>query len=140
MKVNQQIIDFINEHHLLTLSTSQNDTPYCCNVFYVYDQLSNQLIFSTEIKTKHAQDFICNTNVAGSIALETKEVSKIQGVQLLGTIKELKGEHLKIAKEQYIKAFSYAENMELYLWAMPLNFIKMTHNKLGFGKKLIWKK
>jgi len=140
MQIDQQIIHFLNEHHLLTLATSQNNKPYCCNLFYVYDQVSNQLIFSTEKKTKHAQDFITNTNVAGSIALETKEVSKIQGVQLLGTIQELKGEHLKIAKEQYIKAFAYAENMELYLWAMPLNFIKMTHNKLGFGKKLIWKK
>ena len=57
-----------------------------------------------------------------------------------GAIEELKGERLKIAKEQYIKAFSYAANMDLHLWAMPLNFIKMTHNKLGFGKKLIWEK
>ena len=140
MQIDQHIIHFLNKHHLLTLATSQNNKPYCCNLFYVYDQLSNQLIFSTDPKTKHAQDFIYNTNVAGSIALETKEVSKIQGIQLLGSIKELKGEHLKIATEQYIKAFTYAENMELYLWAMPLNFIKMTHNKLGFGKKLIWKK
>jgi len=139
MKVDLQIIHFLNEHHLLTLATSQNNKPYCCNLFYVYDQVSNQLIFSTETKTKHAQDFITNTNVAGSVALETNEVSKIQGVQLLGTIFELKGERLKIAKEQYIKAFSYAANMDLHLWAMPLNFIKMTHNKLGFGKKLIWK-
>jgi len=140
MKVDLQIIHFLNEHHLLTLATSQNNKPYCCNLFYVYDQVSNQLIFSTETKTKHAQDFITNTNVAGSVALETKNVSKIQGVQLLGTIEELKGERLKIAKEQYIKAFSYAANMELHLWVMPLNFIKMTHNKLGFGKKLIWEK
>ena len=140
MQIDQEIIHFLNDHHLLTLATSQNNKPYCCNLFYVYDQLSNQLIFSTETKTKHAQEFICNTNVAGSIALETKEVSKIQGVQLLGTIQELKGEHLRIAKEQYIKAFSYAANMDIHLWAMPLNFIKMTHNKLGFGKKLIWEK
>ena len=140
MYIDEQIIHFLNEHHLLTLATSQNNKPYCCNLFYVYDKVSNQLIFSTETKTKHAQDFIYNTNVAGSIALETKEVSKIQGVQLLGTIFELKGERLKIAKEQYIKAFSYAANMDLHLWAMPLNFIKMTHNKLGFGKKLIWEK
>ena len=140
MQIDRQITHFLNEHHLLTLATSQNNKPYCCNLFYVYDQVSNQLIFSTETKTKHAQDFICNINVAGSIALETKEVSKIQGVQLLGTVLELKGERLKIAKAQYIKAFAYAENMELYLWAMPLNFIKMTHNKLGFGKKLVWKK
>ena len=140
MQIDQQIIHFLNEHHLLTLATSQNNKPYCCNLFYVYDQVSNQLIFSTETKTKHAQDFITNTNVAGSVALETKNVSKIQGVQLLGTIEELKGERLKIAKEQYIKAFSYAANMELHLWVMPLSFIKMTHNKLGFGKKLIWEK
>ena len=140
MQIDQQIIHFLNEHHLLTLATSQNNKPYCCNLFYVYDKDRNQLIFSTEKKTKHAQDFITNTNVAASIALETNEVSKIQGVQLLGTILELKGEHLKIAKEQYINAFSYAANMDLHLWAMPLNFIKMTHNKLGFGKKLIWKK
>jgi len=139
MQIDQQIIHFLNEHHLLTLATSQNNKPYCCNLFYVYDKDRNQLIFSTEKKTKHAQDFITNTNVAASIALETNEVSKIQGVQLLGTILELKGEHLKIAKEQYINAFSYAANMDLHLWAMPLNFIKMTHNKLGFGKKLIWK-
>ena len=140
MQIDRQIIRFLNEHHLLTLATSQNNKPYCCNVFYIYDQLSNQLMFSTETKTKHAQDFICNTNVAGSIALETKEVGKIQGVQLLGSILELNGENLRIAKEQYIKAFSYAVNMDLHLWAMPLTFIKMTHNKLGFGKKLIWEK
>ena len=140
MQIDQQIIHFLNEHHLLTLATSQNNKPYCCNLFYVYDRVSNQLIFSTETKTKHAQDFITTTNVAGSIAFETKEVSKIQGVQLLGTILELKAERLKIAEEQYIRAFPYAENMEIHLWAMTLSFIKMTHNKLGFGKKLIWEK
>ena len=138
--VDLEIIDFINEHHLLTLATSKNNIPYCCNMFYVYDVINNQLIFSTKAKTKHAQDFITNPNVAGSIALETKVVSEIQGVQLLGTIQELKTEKLKIAKEQYIKAFSYAANMDIHLWVMPLNFIKMTHNKLGFGKKLIWEK
>jgi len=136
--VDQQIIDFINEHHLLTLATSKNNTPYCCSVFYVYDVVSNQLIFSSDTKTKHAQDFIANPNVAGTIALETKEVSKIQGVQLLGTIQELKGEELKIANKQYLKAFSYAANMNIHLWVMQLNFIKMTHNKLGFGKKIVW--
>ena len=139
MNVDQQIIDFINEHHLLTLATSQNKTPYCCNVFYVYDVTNNQLIFSSDIKTKHAQEFTLNPNVAGSIALETKEITKIQGVQLLGKITELKGGDLKDAKKQYLQAFSYARLMKPHLWAMRLTFIKMTHNKLGFGKKLIWK-
>jgi len=140
MMVDQQIIDFINEHHLLTLATSKENTPYCCNVFYVYDVTINQLIFSSDTKTKHAQDFIINSNVAGSIALETKEVAKIQGVQLLGEITELKGEDLNTAKKQYLQAFPYVRLMETHLWAMRLTVIKMTHNKLGFGKKLIWEK
>ena len=138
MNLDQQIIDFINEHHLLTLATSKGNIPYCCNVFYVYDAANNQLIFSTDTKTKHAQDFTLNPNVAGSIALETKEVAKIQGVQLLGEIIELKGESLKAAKKQYLQVFPYARLMEIHLWAMQLTFIKMTHNKLGFGKKLVW--
>ena len=138
--MDQQIIDFINEHHLLTLATSKENIPYCCNVFYVYDAASYQLIFSTDTKTKHAQDFITNPNVAGSIALETKEVAKIQGVQLLGKITELKGDDLKVAKKQYLQAVPYARLMEIHLWVMQLAFIKMTHNKLGFGKKLVWEK
>ena len=63
----------------------------------MYDSLSNQLIFSSDTKTKHAQYFITNPNLAGAIALETKEISKIQGVQLLGAIHELKDVELKIA-------------------------------------------
>ena len=140
MNVDQQIIDFINENHLLTLATSKGNTPYCCNVFYVYDAANNQLIFSSDTKTKHVQDFIVNLNVAGSIALETKEVSKIQGLQLLGKITELKGEDLNTAKKQYVQGFPYARLMAIHLWAMQLSFIKMTHNRLGFGKKLIWER
>ena len=136
--IDKRIIDFIKAHHLLTLATAKESNPYCSNCFYVFDEQKNCLIFSSDKKTKHAQDFIANPNVAGTIALETKEVSKIQGVQLLGTILELKEEELKITKKQYLKAFPYARLMKPKLWAMRLTFIKMTHNKLGFGKKLIW--
>jgi uncharacterized protein len=136
----KRIIEFIKRHHLLTLATSKDNTPYCCNVFYVYDEKNNSLIFSSEIKTKHAIDFIENPNVAASISLETKDIEKIQGVQLLGKIIEPKGEEINNATKRYLKEFPYAEKMKLYLWKMKLTFIKMTHNKLGFGKKIIWQK
>ena len=136
--MDKAIVEFINKHHLLTLATSKDNVAYCCNVFYVFNHENNSFIFSSDTKTKHAQDFIANPNVAGTIALETKEISKIQGVQLLGEIQELNGEKLKIAKEQYIKAYPYARLMETHLWEMELTFAKMTHNRLGFGKKLIW--
>ena len=136
--MDKAIVEFINEHHLLTLATSKDNVAYCCNVFYVFNQENNSFIFSSDTKTKHAQDFIANPNVAGTIALETKEISKIQGVQLLGEIIELKGDDLEKASKQYLKAYPYARLMETHLWEMKLTFAKMTHNQLGFGKKLIW--
>ena len=36
------------------------------------------------LKPKHAQDFTEPPEVDGTIALDTKDVKKIQGVQLLG--------------------------------------------------------
>lgn len=138
--MDKRIIAFINKHHLLTLATSKNNEPYCSNAFYVFNEKNKSLIFSSEITTKHAQDFMLNPKVAASIALDTKIVEKIQGVQLLGEIKSLKANKLQIAKKLYLKAFPYARLMEVRLWALQLTFVKMTHNQLGFGKKLIWKK
>jgi len=138
--LDKRIIKFINEHHLLTLSTVNKNIPYCCNVFYVYNEISNSLIFSSDSKTKHVQDFIENPRVAGSIAIETRKINEIQGLQLLGDITEPLSNELTTLKSMYINAFPYASNMQIHLWEMNLNFIKMTHNQLGFGNKLIWEK
>ena len=138
--LDKKIVEFINQHHLLTLATSNDNMPYCCNAFYVFNKENLSLIFSSDISTKHAQDFTKNPNVAGGISLETKAVGKIQGVQLLGEVIKLKGEKLEKASKQYLKAYPYARLMDTCLWEMRLNFVKMTHNRLGFGKKLIWEK
>jgi len=136
----KRIVNFIKEHHLLTLATSKENIPYCSNVFYIYNEKNNSLIFSSNIKTRHVQEFSENLNVAGTIALETKDVKKIQGVQLLGKITKLKGMELEKSSNQYLNTYPYAKTMNPHLWEMKLTFIKMTHNQLEFGKKLVWKK
>ena len=136
--MDKRIVKFIKDHHVLTLATSSNNLAYCCNVYYVYNDQNNFLIFSSDISTKHVKEFIQNPNVAGAIHLETKAIEKIQGVQLLGTISELNGEELDTSKTLYLDNFPYAKRMQLHLWKMKLEFIKMTNNQIGFGKKLIW--
>ena len=136
--MDKRIVQFIKEHHVLTLATTSNNLAYCCNVYYVYNEKKNFLVFSSDLSTRHVQEFIHNPNVAGAIHLETKAIEKIQGVQLLGTISELNGQELDTSKKLYVDTFPYAEMMELHLWKMQLNFIKMTNNQIGFGKKLIW--
>jgi uncharacterized protein YhbP (UPF0306 family) len=137
-KPDKRIIGFIKEHHVLTLATSKDNKAYCSNCFYTYLENENIFVFTSDMATKHAQDAIGNNYVAASIVLETKTVGKIQGIQLTGKMYRPEEDLQKIAKKAYLKAFPYAALMKTTLWVLQPQFIKMTHNTLGFGKKLIW--
>ena len=139
-KIDTKIIKFIKEHHVLTLATSNNNKPYCSNCFYSYLEDENALVFTSDDDTKHIKDALEQNYVAASILLETKTVGKIQGIQLNGNLYQPKEELLKKAKKRYMKAFPYAILMQTTLWVLDISFIKMTDNRLGFGKKLIWEK
>lgn len=134
----KRIVDFIKKHHVLTLATSNNNNPYCCNCFYVYLKEENMLVFTSDKTTKHISDATKQNYVAGSIMLETNVVGKIQGIQFNGIIEEPKDELLKKVNKAYLKRFPYAVLMDTTMWVVKLSFIKMTDNRLGFGKKLIW--
>ena len=134
----KKIIEFINEHHVLTLATSKNNQAYCANCFYTYLEHENAFVFTSDIDTKHAQDALAQNYVAASIVLETKTIGKIQGIQLTGTMFQPEAELKKKANKAYLKSFPYAALMKTNLWILKPGFMKMTHNRLGFGKKLIW--
>ena len=76
--------------------------------------------------------------MAGSIYLETKIIGKIQGVQFQGVISQLQDELLEKAHRAYQKRFPVAMLMDTHLWAIDLTHLKLSDNRLGFGKKLIW--
>ena len=139
-KIDSKIIKFIKEHHVLTLATSSDNMPYCANCFYTFLEDENFLVFTSDEDTKHITDVTQQNYVAGSIVLETKIVGKIQGIQFNGDLYKPENELLKKAKKKYMRAFPYAVLMKTTLWVLDLSFIKMTDNRLGFGKKLIWKK
>ena len=136
----KRVVDFINEHHVLTLATSIENNPWCANCFYIYLEEENCFVFTSDDKTKHVQDVLINANVAGSVVLETNTVGKIQGIQFRGIMEKPEKELASIVKKAYLKRFPYAVLMKTSLWVLKLNYIKMTDNRLGFGKKLIWEK
>ena len=136
----KKITGFIREHHVLTLATAIDSLPYCCSCFYVYLEQENMFVFTSDQGTRHVADIEKNKQVAGAIALETSIVGKIRGLQFTGIIKELKGDELKLAKKAYVKKFPVARLVKLNLWGLTPNFMKLTDNRLGFGKKLIWEK
>ena len=138
--IEKRIIKFFKKHHVLTIATVNGSEPWCANCFYVYIEDENALVFTTDKETRHGKEFIANPFVAGSVVLETWITGKIQGIQFQGIVSELQGERLEKARSLYLKRFPVAALMDTCLWAVDLTLIKMTDNRLGFGKKLVWKK
>ncbi len=101
----------------------------------------NYFAFTSGHEARHIRDAVEGNNykVAGAIALETPIIGKIRGIQFTGIMREPEGDELTKVRSAYLKRFPVARLMpELHLWILAPDFIKMTDNRLGFGKKLIW--
>jgi uncharacterized protein YhbP (UPF0306 family) len=138
--IDKKIVRFIKKHHVLTIATSTGNTPWCASCFYVYLEEENALVVTSDLTTRHGQEFISNPLVSGTVALETNIIGKIRGVQFSGIVSEPEGKLLERVKSSYLKRFPIAMLMETKLWIVELTYIKYTDNRLGFGKKLIWEK
>lgn len=131
----EKINSFLDEHHVMSLATSIGDELSVCNLFYSYDKYNTTFVVASSDDTLHIKHVKENSNIAGSVVLETKEIGKIQGLQFRGEFSLLDDESLK---KLYFKAFPYALAMKPKLWSIKVNYFKLTDNRLGFGKKLIW--
>ncbi|MCX6259954.1 MAG: hypothetical protein NTY95_03830 [Bacteroidia bacterium] len=138
--IDERIIRFFKKHHVLTIATSVNNEPWCANCFYVYLEDGNALVFTTDSETRHGKEFLKNIIVAGSVVLETPIIGKIRGIQFQGIVSEPEGELSEEARKLYLKRFPIAMLMDTHLWVVELTLVKMTDNRLGFGKKIFWTK
>ena len=138
--IDERIVRFFRKHHVLTIATSAGNEPWCANCFYVYLEDENSLVFTTGTETRHGQEFLKNSLVAGSVVLETLVIGKIRGIQFQGIVSEPGGELAEKSKRSYLKRFPVAMLMDTHLWIVELTHIKMTDNRMGFGKKLVWTK
>jgi hypothetical protein len=130
-----KISEFLEKHHTLTLATCKDNFVSSCTLFYAYDKESNSFIVASDEKTEHIQNLLVNPKVSGTIHLETEIIGKIQGVQFKGEMLACKDE-----KRVYFKRFPYALAMNPTLWKIEVESFKLTDNRLGFGKKIIWQR
>jgi uncharacterized protein YhbP (UPF0306 family) len=131
---------FLKKHHVMTLSTCVEQQPWCANCFYAFNEKIFSLIFTSDFETRHIKEAIQNAKVAGSIVLETSIIGKIQGIQFAGELLLPKGEEVKQVNSIYLKRFPFATLMNTTLWELRIDYAKMTDNRLGFGRKLIWER
>ncbi|HEX2922335.1 MAG TPA: pyridoxamine 5'-phosphate oxidase family protein [Bacteroidales bacterium] len=136
--IDSRIVKFFRKHHVLTIATAVDNEPWCANCFYVYLEEQDALVFTTDRTTAHGKAFIMNSKVSGTVVLETLIIGKIRGIQFKGIVSEPSGELLEKAKRKYLLRFPVAALMDTTMWVVKLNYIKMTDNRFGFGKKLMW--
>ena len=138
IELHKRVSSLLRHHHLLSIATVNNGKPWCASCFYAFDADQVTLIITTDPETRHGKEFSINPEVAGTIALETKRVGRIRGIQFTGTVSVPEGAALDNARKLYLRRFPYAILADLHLWTITLNHIKLTDNRMGFGKKIVW--
>ena len=135
-----KITSFLKKHHVLTLATVAGDQPWVANCFYAFMEEQMAFVFTSGYETRHVQEAALNPKVAGNVVLETSIIGKIQGIQFSGTLVKAEGDALAKASSAYLKRFPFAALMDTTLWILAIDYLKMTDNRLGFGKKLLWER
>jgi len=136
----QKIVTFLRKHHVMTLATSVDQQPWCANCFYAFNAEKMLLIFTSDFETRHIKEAMQNCKVAGNVVLETSVIGKIQGIQYTGELILPQGDEMEQVNSIYLKRFPFAVLMDTTLWEFRIDYAKMTDNRLGFGKKLIWER
>ncbi len=133
----EKISAFIAQHHVMSLATTLDAELSVCSLFYAYDAQELSFVVASSEETTHIKHIKANPKVAGNILLETKKVGEIRGLQFRGEFVALEEKKLR---NLYFKTFPYALALTPTLWQIKVNYYKLTDNRLGFGKKIVYKK
>jgi uncharacterized protein YhbP (UPF0306 family) len=133
----KKIEAFIARHHVLTLATSAQGKMSACSLFYAYEAATQSFVVASSHETQHIKNIMQNPRIAANILLETEEIGRIEGLQIEGNFSLVED---KVLKQLYFERFPYAKVLLPTLWKIEVDFFKLTDNRLGFGKKLIWQK
>ncbi|WP_103576648.1 pyridoxamine 5'-phosphate oxidase family protein [Campylobacter concisus] len=135
--MDERIVKFLKKMNLASVCAIDDDgQPYAFSAFYTFDELNFSLLLASSDDSSHVK-FLKNSKlVAGTVALDTKIVGKIEGVQFQGVMSEASASE----REIYFKRFFYAKAMDPKIWCINLEKLKFTSNTLGFGKKIKWER
>lgn len=138
--IDVRIRKFIAQNQTLTLATCQDGAPYCCSLFYAFDESAGLLYFMSSRDSRHSREMISNSHISGTILNAEQSVMRLQGIQFSGEAFVLEAEMQQQARKIYLQKYPVARLNPSELWYIRIDWIKMTDNTLGFGTKLIWER
>ena len=135
--MDERIVKFLKKMHLASVCAIDDDgRPYAFSAFYAFDEVNFCLLLASCDESSHIK-FLKNSKlVAGTVALDTKIVGKIEGVQFQGAMRKASEDEQK----KYFRRYFYAKAIDPKIWSISLEKVKFTSNTLGFGKKIKWER
>ena len=106
-----QVLDYLQSHNTMTLSTCAGDIPWAATVFYASDDLD--LYFFSSPDSRHCQNLSVNPRVAVTIQEDYKDWRAIKGIQLEGKVVLVDGV-LEKAKAMAVYARKYTDVIRLF--------------------------
>jgi hypothetical protein len=97
-------LQYLAEHHVMTLATQGADGPWAAAVFYVNDGYT--LLFLSSPNSRHARNLASEPRVAATVQEDYAEWAAIRGVQLEGRVRELASAEASRARALYGAKFA----------------------------------
>ena len=94
----------------MTLATAESAGPHAASVFYAVDD-ALRLIFLSKPTSTHGVHIGSGTRVAVTVTEQYEDWESIQGVQLWGTAKRLRGVAKTAAMAVYLRRFPFVRDL-----------------------------
>lgn len=138
---NPRVVKFLSKEHIATFTLNFQDELWSWHAFYRYLPEKNLFITLSTSDSKHVNTLakMKNPVVSGGVAINTKLVRRVRGVQFLATAAKCTDQQLSFYRAKFNERFPQAL---LYpkgeVWLFKLTYIKFTDNRFKFGEKLYW--
>jgi uncharacterized protein len=128
----QAALDYLRQHHVMTVATDGPHGLWAAAVFYANDDFD--LIFLSAAHTRHAQNMAAQPRVAATIQEDYDEWQAIKGIQLEGRVQLLAGVERERAVAVYRQRHSFlAAVPEPILRALGrVNWYRLSPDRLYF--------
>lgn len=139
--MNETIIQFLQEQSSASICcVDATGKPYCFSCFYAFNSITGLLYFKSSANSHHAALMQENPFVAGTVLSDKLNKIFIKGIQFDAIVLDTRQPLVKQTLGIYLKKHPLALAIPGDIWALQINYIKMTDSTLGFGKKIIWKR
>lgn len=139
--MNGTVINFLSEQTCATICcTDEKGKPYCFSCYYGFNSENCLLYFKSSADAHHSLLLKGKPEIAGTVLPDKLNRLVTRGIQFQGEVLSQLHPLAKDAYRKYHEKYPMALAVKGEVFAILLNRINMTDSRLGFGKKINWKR